>query len=496
MKVLVTGGTGLIGDSVVRALHRRGHSVRVLTRHAGRDQRWWPTGVDGWAGDVADERTVRGSAADCEAVIHIAGIVSEEPPSRTFQRVNIDGTRYVVLEAERSGVRKLIYVSSLGADRGTSKYHKSKFVAEEVVRTFSRDWLVLRPGAVYGPGDEHLSMLLRMVRTLPVIPTIGSGEREFQPIWHEDFAHALVASVERDDLRCRSLDIGGTDLTSQNDLVRRFSDLTGRTVVQAPIPVAVASLGLRALGAIGVELPFGENQLDMLTDGNLIPLASSNALTDVFGIAPTKLDDGLRRLVDGQPDQLPSDGTGTLMRKRYWVDVRGSRFDAEQLFDYVREHFAELLPPLVRMKPGNNGPTALAEGNTLTLELPFRGDVQVRVAEVSEQRMTMLTVAGHPIAGAVRLLTAPQADAVRFEIQVFDRPASAIDEVVMRTMGGWLQRATWMELAQNVVRASGGQGRVQTEEKELGAHELEVVDEWARTLSAQLSRNTTSSGRD
>ena len=62
MKVLVTGGTGVVGESAVRALHRRGHTVRVLSRHAGRDQKWWPTGVDGWAGDVSDERSVRGSA--------------------------------------------------------------------------------------------------------------------------------------------------------------------------------------------------------------------------------------------------------------------------------------------------------------------------------------------------------------------------------------------------------------------------------------------------
>lgn len=496
--MLVTGGTGLIGDSVVRALHDRGHAVRVLTRHAGRDQRWWPAGVDGWAGDVADERTIRGSAAECDAVIHIAGIVAEDPPKRTFQRVNIDGTRYIVLEAERSGVRKLIYVSSLGAERGTSEYHKSKSVAEDVVRTFTRDWLVLRPGAVYGPGDEHLSVLLRMVRSLPVIPTIGSGERQFQPVWHEDLANALVAAVERDELRCRSLDIAGTELTSQNDLVRRFSALTGRTVVQAPLPVAVASFGIRALGAIGVELPFGENQLDMLTDGNLIPPTASNALTEVFGIAPMNLDDGLRRLVEEQPEQLPSDGTGALVRKRYWVDIRGGGYDADELFDYLREHFIELLPPVIRIKPGQNGLPALAEGRTLTLELPLRGDVQVRVAEMTERRMTMLTVAGHPIAGAVRLLTTSEGDAVRFEIQVFDRPASAFDEVVMRTMGSWLQRATWIDLAQNVLRASGGGGTVQTEEKELGDHELEVVNEWARTLSAQLqlSRNTTSSGRD
>lgn len=486
----------MIGESVVRTLHEHGHAVRVMTRHAGRDQRWWPAGVDGWAGDVSDERTIRGAAAECDALIHIAGIVAEQPPNRTFQRVNIDGTRYVVLEAERSGVKKLIYISSLGADRGTSAYHKSKSVAEDVVRTFTREWLVLRPGAVYGPGDEHLSVLLRMVRTLPIIPTIGSGDRKFQPIWHEDLAEAIVAAVERDDVRCQSLDLAGIETTSQNDLVRRFSRLTGRDVVQAPLPVPVASWGLRALGAIGIDVPFTESQLEMLTDGNVIRSGSPNALTDVFAIVPTKLDEGLRRLVDGQPEQFPSHGTGTLTRKRYWVDVHGSRYDAEQLFDYLRAHLVDLMPSMVRIKAGPTGQPVVAEGETLTLELPLRGDVQVRVAEAAERRLTLLTVAGHPIAGAVRFQTSQDGETVRFEIDVYDRPASAIDEVVMRTVGGWLQRSTWVELAQNVVKTSGGAGQVKTEEKELSERELDVVNEWARTLSAQLSRNATSSGRD
>ena len=122
--------------------------------------------------------------------MHIAGIVDEEPPTRTFQRVNIDGTRYIVLEAERAGVREARL--RLVARRGSRHVRVSQVEIRRrrVVRTFTRDWVVLRPGAVYGPGDEHLSVLLRMVRTLPVIPTIGGGDREFQPIWHEDLAKA------------------------------------------------------------------------------------------------------------------------------------------------------------------------------------------------------------------------------------------------------------------------------------------------------------------
>lgn len=499
MRVLVTGGTGLVGEGVVRALHGSGHAVRVVARHAGRDEVWWPNTVEGWAGDVTDADSIRGAADGCDAVLHLAAVVEEHPPNSTFQRVNVEGTRYVVMECERAGVKKLIYLSSLGAERGTSAYHKSKFVAEDVVRSFTRDWLVLRPGAVYGPGDAHLSVLLRMVRTIPVIPTIGDGNQRFQPIWHEDLADSLVRAIDRADVRCQVLDIAGTELTSQNDLVARLRVITGREAVQAPLPEAVARWGVRALDALGIAAPFTAEQLAMLSDGNLIPPGRPNALTAVFGVTPTPLDEGLRRLADVQPEQLPSEGVGALTRKRYWIHIRGSTYDADGLFAYVREHLVDLMPPLVDMKAEPGASTRIEEGETLTLELPLRGHVQVRVGEVVDRRITLLTVAGHPIAGAVRFLVEPREETteLRFEIQVYARPANVFDQVLMRTVGDWVQAGAWSAMLHNVARAAGGtDDGVQSLVEELSDDELRVVNEWAKALSAQLSRKATSSGRD
>jgi NADH dehydrogenase len=491
MKVLVTGGTGVVGGSAVRALHRRGHTVRVLSRHADRDGKWWPRGVDGWTGDVSDDKSVRGSADGCDAVLHVAGISDERPSQHTFQAVNIDGTRFVVLEAERAGVKKVIYVSSLGAERGQSDYHRSKFVAEDVVRAFSRDWVVLRPGAVYGPGDGHVSVLLWMIRSLPVIPTIGDGNQPFQPVWHEDVGEVLAMSVERDAVRCCTLDVAGPDLTSQNDLTDRLRALTGRSAPQAPLPELFASWGLRALDALGINVPFSAAQLRMLSEGNFIPSGTSNALIDVFGIVPTPLDEGLRRLANEQPDQLPSDGVGTLTRKRFWIDLPDDRYDADRLFDYVRAHLPDLMSSsIVRVVAEPRASTLIEKGETLTLEIPLRGHIQVRVGEVMDRRITLLTVAGHPIAGAVRFLVEPNGDAVRFEIQVYDRPASVFDQIMLRTVGEWLQRAAWIGLAENVARAAGLESAdVQTSQEELSDDELHVVNEWAAMLSAHLSRN-------
>lgn len=497
MKVLVTGGTGVIGESVVRALHRRGHSIRVLSRHAD-SEKWWPRGVEGWAGDVSDDTSIRGAASGCDAVLHIAGIVEEKPPATTFQSVNIDGTRYVVMEAERSGVKKLIFISSLGAERGQSDYHRSKYVAEDVVRAFSRDWLVFRPGAVYGPGDEHVSVLLRMVRSLPLIPTIGDGNQPFQPLWHEDLAEALALAVERADVKCVTIDIAGLDLTSQNDLVDRMRALTDRAAPQAPLPEMVASWGLKALDAIGVSVPFNESQLRMLIEGNYIKPGKPNALTEIFQIAPTRLEDGLRRLLDAQPEQLPSEGVGALTQKRFWVDVHGGKFDADSLFAHVRQHLPTLMSsPIIRVKAEPNSSTLIEQGETLTLEIPFRGHIQVRVGEAADRRITLLTVAGHPIAGAVRFLVEPNGDAVRFEVQVYDRAASVFDQIMLRTLGEWLQKAAWISLAENVARVAGdASAKVQTSQEELNDDQLHVVNEWISGLSDQLSRNATSSGRD
>jgi NADH dehydrogenase len=139
----------------------------------------------------------------------------------------------------------------------------------------------------------------------------------------------------------------------------------------------------------------------------------------------------------------------------------------------------------------------IEQGETLTLEIPLRGHIQVRVAEVAERRITLLTVAGHPIAGAVRFLVEDRGDAVRFEVQVYDRAASVFDQIMLRTLGEWLQKAAWVGLCENVARFAGDSAaKVETSQQELNDDQLRVIEQWTAALSAQLSRNATSSGRD
>jgi uncharacterized protein YbjT (DUF2867 family) len=488
MKVLVTGGTGLIGQTAVKEILAAGHTVRLLSRNAGEDAKQWPSGVESWPASIGDSETLRGCADGCELVLHVAGII-EETGSLTFESVNVEGTRSIVREAERCKVGRFIYVSSLGAEAGESPYHRSKRRAEEIVRNFAGGWIILRPGNVYGPGDEVISLLLTMVRTLPVVPVIGTGEDLFQPIWVQDLSAAIIKCLDRTDLHGRVLELAGEEKTSLNDLLDRMSEITGRTPTRIPIPPFLASAGATIASLVGAKLPINENQLTMLSEGNVVRTPGANALIGVFHITPTPLDSGLRKLADMQPEQTPDKGVGSLKRKRFWVDIGGSVLTPEELFDRFRLRFGDLTPLLdLRAEPGT--PAILSKGNTLTMALPVRGNVQVRVEQLTDNSATLVTLAGHPLAGAIRFLAERRGDLIRFEVQVYDRPANLADWFAMRTVGEGLQASAWEGLVQAMVEEAGGvaAGPVQHEDTYLDEQQTERVEQWVKDVVTERKR--------
>jgi NADH dehydrogenase len=493
MKVLVTGGTGVVGKSAVDHLLRRGHTVRLLSRHADEDARQWAEGVEPRAGDVGDPAALRGAADGCDAVLHVAGIVAESPPEVTFDKVNVQGTRNLVEEAARAGVRRFVYVSSLGAERGASDYHRSKKAAEdEVAAGFPREWLVVRPGNVYGPGDEVISLLLKMVRTLPAVPLVGAGDQPFQPVWVEDLGEALALAVEGEGGSGAMLDMGGPELTTMGELFDLLSELTGKSPVRIPIPEWLARSGAGAADALGLDLPVNAGQVTMLLEGNVVPEGQPNALTDVFGVRPTPLREGLRRLADALPERLPSDGTGELHRQSYWADIRGSRMEPRAILELVRSDFDGLTPDgLVKAGAEPGTQKRMEVGETLTLAIPLRGNIQVRVQEVTDEAVTCVTLEGHPLSGMIRFSAREQDGATRFEVRSYTRASDLVDRVGMMMGGHAAQAATWTGMVEEVVRRSGGEAvdGVHSEMDAVPEEEAERIERWVEELVMRRRRD-------
>jgi uncharacterized protein YbjT (DUF2867 family) len=474
MKILVTGGTGVIGEGVIPELIGRGHTVRLLSRHARDDARQWP-GVDPFEGNVADASTLGGAAEGCDAVVHIAGIVEENPPDVTFEKVNVGGTRNIVEEAERAGVRRFVFVSSLGADTGQSDYQRSKLAAEQVVEQSGLDWTIVRAGNVYGPGDEVISLILKMVRALPVVPVIDRGDQKFQPIWHEDLAKVLATAVERNDLQKRILDGAGPETTTMNDLLRRFAEITGRTFLRVPVPAAIAQLAV------------DQNKLTMLQEENI---ARNDVATETLGVTATPLGEGLRMLADSLQEVLPEDGVGSLEHKRFWADIHGSRLPASGLMAQFRENVNDYMPIEFAAEPG--APESIQKGVTLTGRLPLRGHFQVRAEVVEPTRVVFATLEGHPLAGIVEFTTKDSTDGVQFAIDVYSRASNLFDLIAVRTLGGPAQSANWRGVVQRAIDASGGTSDgVHEDARKLSDEEAKPIESWVKAMVQARKREET-----
>ena len=476
MRVLVTGGTGLIGAATVDALQGRGHEVRLLSRHAHDDAERWPGHVETRDGDVANPASLRGVAEGCGAVIHIAGIVSAD--AADMERVNVSGTKHLLHEATASRVPRFILVSSLGAERGTSSYQRTKIEAENAVRAWNGGWVIMRAGNVYGPGDHVVSLLLQMLRTLPAMPVIGGSSLEFQPIWMDDLGAALAAAVDGDGIERATLELAGPDVTTIDDILDRLERMTGKTRPRVSVPAGIAELGTALADLVPIHLPIHRDQVVMLRERNVLTNPRDNGLL-ALGVTPTRLDDGLRRLVNEQPEQLPAEGRGPLLRHQYVASIAGSRLKADALFAVLTSEFQALVPITFR------GDARLMEGTTLTMALPGRGDVQVRVEEVTPRSMTLVTLAGHPLAGAIRFAVDEREDTVELRVESHERPASVPDLIAMRSGGAILQRQTWESMLERVIERSGGRGSIRMEKQQVSERDARTVE---RRLRGMVNR--------
>ncbi len=218
MRVAITGGTGFIGRHLAESLP---DTVAISRR----------TGVA-----VDDIDALAKAFAGCDAVAHCAGI-NREIGEQTFDRVHIEGTRAVVEAARRAGVSRIVMVSFLRArpDCG-SRYHESKFAAEEIIRRSGIPHTVLKFGMVYGPGDHMVDHVTRAVRTLPVFGTVGFRERTARPVPVEDAIDVLVAALEG-RVPDPTVAVMGADEVTLGEAIRRIARVADRRPAFVPLPV-------------------------------------------------------------------------------------------------------------------------------------------------------------------------------------------------------------------------------------------------------------------
>ena len=186
MKLAITGGTGFVGSHLLDVALTEGHQVAALTR---RDQPG-RAGVNWVRGDLQDREALHRLVDGADAVIHVAGTINA-PNAAGFDKGNVQGTLAMLAAATAGGISRFIHVSSLAArEPKLSLYGGSKAKAEELVHSSGLDWAIVRPPAVYGPGDKETLELFRMAKLgLMLMPPKG----RVSVIHADDLARLLAA---------------------------------------------------------------------------------------------------------------------------------------------------------------------------------------------------------------------------------------------------------------------------------------------------------------
>jgi uncharacterized protein YbjT (DUF2867 family) len=288
-RVFVTGGSGFVGSAVIEQLLSRGYSVNVLSRKGKIDPR-----ANAIPGDLFDNAALDRGIGGCDAVVHLVGIIMEQPSAGvTFARIHAGGTQSVVEAAKRNGVRRYVHMSASGTrPNAASEYHRTKFQAEEAVRGSGLDWTIIRPSMIHGPRGEFTKMEAAWARkqAMPFLfmPYFGGGvlglggAGKLQPVFVDDVARAFVDAVENPKTIGQSYDLAGPDVLTWPQLHRAFAEaFVGKRRLVMPLPTWYA----RALTRIvpGSLLPFNRDQVIMSQEDNTADLSK---FTGDFGWTP------------------------------------------------------------------------------------------------------------------------------------------------------------------------------------------------------------------
>ncbi|AOH84015.1 epimerase [Sphingomonas panacis] len=247
----ITGGTGFVGKRLIEQALGAGYRVRALTRRtqAPREGLTWV------AGALDDRRALADLVAGADVVIHVAGVVNA-PDRAAFAAGNIAGTQAMVDAARAAGVRRFIHVSSLAArEPQLSNYGWSKHGAEAVVAASGLDWTMVRPTAVFGPGDTDLLDMFRVAKFgLALLPPPG----KLAVIHVDDLAALLLALVASNPGRViLEADDGTPGGWTHRAFARAIGTAVGRRVLalDLPRPVMLAAARIdRLLRGAGAKL--------------------------------------------------------------------------------------------------------------------------------------------------------------------------------------------------------------------------------------------------
>lgn len=318
--VVLTGASGFVGGHVLRRLAESGYTVRCPVRSGSRlsDKTQGLAGgqVESFQIDLLDSDKLAEGITGAVAAVHLVGIIIEQQRAgQTFQRVHVEITSSMLRACRQAGVKRFVHVSALAARTDSpSRYHQTKWAAEQLVRQSGLDWTIFRPSLIHGPDGEFMQLMKQLTTGLlpPVLPCFGSGKARLQPVHVDNVAEMIVASLRMDQAIGQTYEVGGPERYTWKQLyrtcrqtipgARRFKPIVGIPVWKAKLLGRLGDWHDRRFGSrrpLGLlpAIPFGHDQVLMSQEDNICDIEPIERTFDI------KLR-GFAKSLAGYADQL------------------------------------------------------------------------------------------------------------------------------------------------------------------------------------------------
>lgn len=284
--ITVFGGSGFLGRYVVQALLKSGARVRIAARNPQGALYLKTQGGLGQtqfvAADIRKADTVARALAGSDAVVNLVGSFAN------MDAIQHVGAANIANAATAAGVKALVHVSAIGADRASPAiYGRSKSDGEAAVRAAFPSATILRPSIVFGREDQFVNRFANLIRMLPVVPIIKGGAK-FQPVYVGDVAKAIAGAIADPKAHGGKVyELGGPEVISMGGLNRWIAKATGRKRAFIDLPDVVAGAMASATGWLP-GAPMTKDQWLMLQSDNVVSPDAKGL--GAFGIVPTPLE--------------------------------------------------------------------------------------------------------------------------------------------------------------------------------------------------------------
>lgn len=285
-RVVIFGGSGFLGKSLVSKLARTGAQIILAVRNVEKANKLKVFGDPGQIValriDITDPHAVAKVIDGADAVVNLLGILYETGTQK-FMRIHYQASQILAEAIHAQPDMRYIHISAIGASvTSPALYARTKGMAEESVRAFLPDAMILRPSVVFGPDDSFFNRFGAMSVISPVLPLIGGGNTRFQPVYVEDVTDAIMLGLGPKKL-AGFYELGGPDIFTFRALMEIVLEVTQRRCLLVPLPFAMARLQASLLQILP-HPPLTVDQVRLLQKDNIV--THDNKTFHDLGISP------------------------------------------------------------------------------------------------------------------------------------------------------------------------------------------------------------------